>query len=46
MANVRRGEIEAVIDGRPRILCLTLGALAELEHAFGVYDLAGLSERF
>lgn len=46
MANARRGEIEAVIDGRPRILCLTLGALAELEHAFGVNDLAGLSERF
>jgi hypothetical protein len=32
-ANRRRGEIEAVIDGERRILCLTLGALAELETA-------------
>lgn len=46
MANARRGEIEAIIDGRPRILCLTLGALAELEYAFEVSDLAALSERF
>lgn len=46
MANARRGEIEAVIDGRPRVLCLTLGALAELETAFGVDDLVALAERF
>lgn len=46
MANPRRGEIEAVIDGRPRTLCLTLGALAELEAAFGVDDVVALADRF
>lgn len=45
-ANRRRGEVEAVIDGERRILCLTLGALAELETAFGVEDLAGLAAYF
>jgi hypothetical protein len=45
-ANRRRGEIEAVIDGERRILCLTLGALAELETAFAAGDLNGLAERF
>lgn len=45
-ANRRRGEVEAVIDGERRILCLTLGALAELETAFAVGDLNGLAERF
>lgn len=46
MANARRGEVEAVIDGRRRILVLTLGALAELEAAFGAADLMALAERF
>lgn len=46
MANARRGEIEAVVDGRPRVLVLTLGALAELEDAFGAADLMALAERF
>lgn len=41
MANARRGEIEAVIDGRAQVLCLTLGALAQLETAFAVDNLAG-----
>jgi hypothetical protein len=45
-ANVRRGEIEAMIDGERRILCLTLGALAELETAFGVDNIADLATRF
>lgn len=45
MANPRRGEVEARIDGRPRILVLTLGALAELEAAFGADDLIALAER-
>ncbi|MFC7053815.1 gene transfer agent family protein [Hansschlegelia quercus] len=44
-ANRRRGEVEAVFDGRPRRLVLTLGALAELESAFGVDDLTALAER-
>lgn len=46
MANSRRGEIEAVLDGRPRVLVLTLGALAELEAAFGAEDLMALASRF
>lgn len=45
MVNRRRGEIEAVLDGRKCTLVLTLGALAGLEDAFGVGDLAGLGER-
>ena len=35
-----------MIDGRPHTLCLTLGALAELEAAFGAGDLAALGDRF
>jgi hypothetical protein len=45
-ANRHRGEIEAVIGGERRILCLTLGALAELETAFAAGDLQALAERF
>jgi hypothetical protein len=40
------GEIEATLDGKPHVLCLTLGALAELESAFAVDDLGALVERF
>ena len=46
MVNRHRGEVGAVLDGRSRVLVLTLGALAELESAFGVEDLAGLGARF
>ena len=46
MPNKHRGEIEAEIGGARRTLVLTLGALAELEDAFGADDLVGLSERF
>lgn len=46
MANRRRGEAELVLDGRRYTLRLTLGALAELEEAFQVADLAALGERF
>lgn len=45
-ANLRRGEIAAMLDGRERRLCLTLGALAELEAAFAADDLNALVERF
>ena len=45
-ANKRRGEIAATIDGQERVLCLTLGALAELESAFAVEDLGALAQRF
>lgn len=46
MANPHRGEIDAEIGGRTRTLVLTLGALAELEAAFGAGDLVALAERF
>ena len=46
MANLHRGEIEAEIGGKKRTLVLTLGALAELEAAFGAADLVALTERF
>ena len=46
MANRHRGEIEAEIGGARRTLVLTLGALAELEAAFGAEDLVALTERF
>jgi len=45
-ANRQRGEIEAEIDGERRILCMTLGALAELETAFGVDNIADLAGCF
>ena len=46
MANRYRGEIEAKLDGQPYRLCLTLGALAELEAAFGDEDMLALAARF
>lgn len=46
MANHHRGEIEAELDGRRYTLCLTLGALAELEHGFGEADMLSLATRF
>ena len=46
MANSQRGEISAIIEGEERVLCLTLGALAELEARLMAGDLVGLSERF
>lgn len=46
MPNPRRGEVAVALGGRRFTLCLTLGALAELEHAFGVGDLPALGARF
>jgi hypothetical protein len=46
MANRHRGEIEARLAGKNYTLCLTLGALAELEHSFGGLDLLAIAERF
>lgn len=46
MANRHRGEIEARLDGKTFRLVLTLGALAELEHAFGDSDMLALAARF
>lgn len=44
--NRRRGEIVIHIDNTPRIMCLTLGALAELEDAFNVENLSELGVYF
>lgn len=46
MANAQRGEIAAEIGGETMTLCLTLGALAELEARLGAGDLVGLADRF
>ena len=46
MANRYRGDISAELGGKTYVLRLTLGALAELEDAFGVTGLAGLAARF
>ena len=45
MVNQGRGESSIQIDGEPHTLCLTLGALAEIETALGVADMGGLGER-
>lgn len=44
-ANGVRGEVTAPLAGAERRLCLTLGALAEIETALGVEGLDGLAER-
>ncbi len=46
MPNHHRGEIEAELSGTRYTLCLTLGALAELEHAYGGADLIAIAEKF
>ena len=46
MTNRHRGEIAAELGGRTYTLCLTLGALAELEHAYGDTDIIAIAERF
>jgi hypothetical protein len=46
MGNRHRGEIEVELGDRRWTLCLTLGALAELEAAYGDEDLLSLAERF
>lgn len=43
--NAARGEVTVEIDGETRVLCLTLGALAELETAFGCASLSELQVR-
>ena len=44
--NRRRGEVAAELDGQDYRLCLTLGALAELEATYAADDLGALVERF
>jgi hypothetical protein len=43
--NAARGEVLLSINGEQRRLCVTLGALAELEAAFDVVSLNELGER-
>ena len=40
-----RGEARAVIGGQARKLCVTFGALAEIETELGVSDMADLAAR-
>lgn len=44
--NPLRGDVELVIDGVPRTMRLTLGALAALEARLDAGSLMGLAERF
>lgn len=43
--NGARGEVSLEVEGAPRTLCLTLGALAEIETAFGCKELRELDMR-
>ena len=45
MANRRRGEVPLALGGDRYTLCLTLGALADLEDSLRAGDLAGLGQR-
>jgi hypothetical protein len=45
VANGARGEVVAALAGAERRLCLTLGALAEIETGLGLEGLSGLAER-
>ncbi|MCA3695567.1 GTA-gp10 family protein [Aquidulcibacter sp.] len=45
LINPARGEAVLHVDGRPLILCLTMGALARLEAAFEVNTLEALEAR-
>lgn len=46
MANKRRGEVALTLNGEPHILCLTLGALAELEQSLELDNISQLIDRF
>lgn len=46
ITNKYRGEITAKLDDRDWQLCLTLGALAELEAKLGEEDIGALAKRF
>lgn len=46
MTNRVRGEISVEIEGTRYTLCLTLGALAEIEAALGLSEIAALGPRF
>jgi hypothetical protein len=44
-ANGARGEVTATLAGAERRLCLTLGALAEIETGLGVAGIAAMAGR-
>ena len=46
MSNPWTGEVTLAIDGTPRVMKLTLGALAELEQSLAVGSLVDLVQRF
>lgn len=46
MANPWTGEVALTIDGKRRVLKLTLGALAELEQELGAGSLVEFVQRF
>ncbi len=46
MANKRRGEVEFKVNKKTYILCMNLGAMAELEDAFDLESIADLPEVF
>jgi formyltetrahydrofolate synthetase len=43
--NAARGETTLMVDGRPRRLCVTLGAMAALESAFGAESIVEVAAR-
>jgi hypothetical protein len=43
--NRARGEVAVMLAGAERRLCLTLGALAEIETALGITGVSALAER-
>ncbi len=43
--NQARGEVALVIEGVAHVLCVTIGALAEIESALGLSSLAELGDR-
>ena len=45
MTNVVRGEVSVDLAGARRRLCLTLGALAEMEAGLGVVGMEALAQR-
>ena len=45
MSNLQRGEISTTLGGKKRVLCLTLGALAELESKLIDDDIISFTDR-
>ena len=46
MANRRRGEVDLILDGKIYQLCLTFGALAELEDSMKLDNISQIGQRF